>query len=39
MSEEEFDAIADTFRDPRVWRYEDGDWVKPNLWMTCSIRS
>ena len=32
MSEEEFDAIADTFRDPRVWRYEDGDWVKPNLW-------
>ena len=25
MSEEEFDAIADTFRDPRVWRYEDGD--------------
>jgi hypothetical protein len=32
MSEEEFDAIADTFRDPRVWRYEDDEWVKPNVW-------
>lgn len=32
MSEEEFDRIADTFRDPRVWRREDGEWVKDNLW-------
>ncbi len=32
MSEEEFDAIADTFRDPRVWRKEDGQWIKPNIW-------
>jgi imidazoleglycerol phosphate synthase cyclase subunit len=32
MSEEEFDAIADTFRDPRVWRYEDDEWIKPNVW-------
>lgn len=32
MSEEEFDAIADGFRDPRVWRKENGEWVKDNLW-------
>ncbi len=33
MSEAEFDAIADGFRDPRVWsRDERGDWVKANLW-------
>ncbi len=32
MSEEEFWAIADTFRDPRVWRKEDGAWVKDNIW-------
>jgi imidazoleglycerol phosphate synthase cyclase subunit len=32
MSEGEFDRIADTFRDPRVWRREDGQWVKDNLW-------
>ena len=32
MSEETFDGIADTFRDPRVWRYIDGTWVKSNLW-------
>lgn len=33
MSMEEFDAIADTFRDPRVWRRdEDGNWVKDYLW-------
>jgi hypothetical protein len=28
MSEEEFDRIADTYRDPRVWRMEDGRWSK-----------
>jgi len=30
MSEGEFDAIADTFRDPRVWWYEDG-WKKHDI--------
>ena len=32
MTEAEFDQIADTFRDPRVWRIEDGQWVKDNIW-------
>jgi N-acetyl sugar amidotransferase len=33
MSEQEFDEIADTFRDPRVWaRDESGEWVKDNIW-------
>jgi N-acetyl sugar amidotransferase len=32
MSEDEFWAIADTFRDPRVWRVENGQWVKDNIW-------
>lgn len=32
MAEEEFDRIADTFRDPRVWRRENGEWVKDNIW-------
>ena len=32
MSEEEFDRTCDTFRDPRVWRIEDGMWVKDNIW-------
>lgn len=32
MSEEDFDAIADTFRDPRVWHLNDGRWIKRNLW-------
>lgn len=35
MTEQEFDAISDTFRDPRVWRREDGKWVKDNLWNKC----
>ena len=30
MSEAEFDAIADTFRDPRVWWYDKG-WVKQEV--------
>jgi len=34
MSEDEFDYICDTFRDPRVWRIEDGMWVKDNVWGT-----
>jgi imidazoleglycerol phosphate synthase cyclase subunit len=32
MTEDEFDRIADTFRDPRVWRREGGAWVKDNIW-------
>ena len=33
MSEAEFDAIADTFRSPRVWRKNAvGQWEKDNLW-------
>lgn len=36
MTEEEFDRIADTFRDPRVWWIEDGLWYKENIWGTPS---
>ena len=32
MTEDEFDRIADTFRDPRVWAFRDGEWAKSNLW-------
>lgn len=32
MEENEFDKIADTFRDPRVWRKVDGEWQKLNIW-------
>ncbi len=32
MTQAEFDAIADTFRDPRVWWMENGVWRKQNLW-------
>lgn len=32
MTENEFDSICDTFRDPRVWRIEDNQWVKHNIW-------
>jgi hypothetical protein len=32
MTEQEFDAIADTFRDPRVWWSADGRWMKQNVW-------
>lgn len=32
MTEDEFDYICDTFRDPRVWRIENGRWVKDNIW-------
>lgn len=31
-TEEEFDAVADTFRDPRVWWIQDGKWWKHNIW-------
>ncbi|MBA4196809.1 MAG: N-acetyl sugar amidotransferase [Chitinophaga sp.] len=30
-SEEKFDAIADTYRDPRVWWIDNGEWWKNNI--------
>ena len=36
MDEEEFDAIADRFRDPRVWWIEGGEWWKDNIWGEAS---
>lgn len=32
MAEDEFDRTCDTFRDTRVWRIENGQWVKDNVW-------
>ena len=32
MSESEFWTTADRFRDKRVWRAENGQWVKDNIW-------
>ena len=32
MNEEEFDVIADKFRDPRVWWIENNKWYKNTLW-------
>jgi hypothetical protein len=32
MKEEEFDIIADKFRDPRVWWIENNKWHKNTLW-------
>lgn len=32
MTEEEFWQTADTFRDPRVWRIENNEWFKDNIW-------
>jgi N-acetyl sugar amidotransferase len=32
MTESEFDRVCDTFRDRRVWRVENGQWVKDNIW-------
>jgi hypothetical protein len=32
ITEEEFDATCDSFRDPRVWWIEDGEWWKDNIW-------
>jgi len=38
MTENEFDAIADSFRSPRVWsKNSDGDWEKDNLWGERSV--
>jgi len=30
-TEEKFDEVADTFRDPRVWWIKNGEWWKNNL--------
>ncbi|MBU1131474.1 N-acetyl sugar amidotransferase [Patescibacteria group bacterium] len=32
MTKNEFWQTADTFRDPRVWRIENNEWVKDNIW-------
>lgn len=32
MSTDEFWLTADTFRDPRVWWIQDGQWWKDNVW-------
>ena len=33
MTEKEFDRIADTFRDKRVWvKDKDKKWIKDNIW-------
>lgn len=32
MTEAEFDRVCDGFRDRRVWRIENGHWVKDTLW-------
>ena len=31
MAETDFDRIADTFRDPRVWMVRNGEWVKMDV--------
>lgn len=31
-TEKEFDRVADTFRNPRVWWIENGQWWKDNVW-------
>jgi imidazoleglycerol phosphate synthase cyclase subunit len=38
MTEDEFDAIADTFRDPRVWRREFDHWIRDELTVQSAIR-
>jgi hypothetical protein len=32
ISEKEFWETADTFRDPRVWWINNGEWWKDNIW-------
>jgi len=33
-TENQFDKVADTFRDPRVWWIRNGEWWKDNVWGT-----
>ncbi len=35
-TEEKFDIIADSFRDPRVWWIKKGEWWKNNIWGEAS---
>jgi len=39
MTEDEFDGIADRFRDRRVWHRENGRWVKDNIWDEAAVAS
>ena len=32
MEIDEFWEIANSFRDARVWHYENGKWLKDNIW-------
>ena len=32
MGEDEFWRIADTFRDPKIWKIKNGEWWKDNIW-------
>ncbi len=36
MKEGEFHQVCDTFRNPRVWRIENNQWVKDNIWGVAS---
>ena len=31
-TEQQFDSLADTFRDPRVWWIKEDQWWKDNIW-------
>ena len=31
-TEEKFDQVADTFRDPRTWWIKKGNWMKQDVW-------
>ena len=35
-NEQQFDSLADTFRDPRVWWIKNGQWWKHNIWGVSS---
>ncbi len=39
LTEEEFWRTANGFRDPRVWRKENNEWVKDNIWDEVSVKS
>jgi N-acetyl sugar amidotransferase len=32
LTEDQFDAVCDRFRNRRVWSIENGQWVKDNVW-------
>ena len=31
-TEKKFDAVGDTFRNPRTWWIKNGKWMKNNIW-------